>query len=77
MNNEERKISEESKNNLIRLFPYGNVWRKRRIKGSYNPNNWYADKIGLEVTVKVFGSYGAYDDQDRWISYYDLSEPIE
>lgn len=69
-------VSEEGKASMKRGWPQGDIWKKRKIVKCSDPTNWYADKIGEIVTVKVFVTFGAYDDKDRYISYYDLSNPI-
>ncbi len=35
-------------------------------------NAWYKDMIGQEIKVRSYGTFGCWDEQERWISFYDL-----
>lgn len=49
---------------------------KRKIIQSRNPNDWYKDMVGKVIEIKMYGTFGIVDMQDRFISFYDLSEVI-
>lgn len=47
-------------------------WEKRVIakcSGDY----WYKDMVGQTVRIKHYGTFGVWDDQNRWYYFYDLS----
>lgn len=43
-----------------------------RIKSCNATDDWYKDMIGQKIKVRLFGTFGAWDEQDRWICHYDL-----
>lgn len=67
-------VTQETKDWMVKVYPWGDKWEKRKIIRTSMPNAWY--KIGDIITVKYFASYGCYDQKDRWVNYYDLSLPI-
>jgi len=47
------------------------MWEERKIikcSGDY----WYKDMVGQTVKIKRYGSFGAWDEQNRWYNFYDL-----
>lgn len=70
----DKTVTQETKDWLAKVFPFGDKWERRRVIKLGDPNAWY--KVGDIITVKYFATFGAYDINDRWVGYYDLSLPI-
>lgn len=70
-----QKVTEERKRDMIRMYPMGNKWERRKVVRVTMENAWY--KVGDIITVKYFMTFGCFDKKDRWVNYYDLSLPIE
>lgn len=49
---------------------------KRKILKCSKPEYWYANLVGSEVEVTIYGSYGGWDSEGRWMCFYDLGEEI-
>lgn len=57
-------------------YPPGIEITKRKIircSGDY----WYKNLIGQNILVHHFATFGVWDLEGRWISFYDVSGPIE
>lgn len=67
-------VTQEQKDGLANSYPYGDKWQKRKVIKVTMKDAWY--KIGYIITVKHFATYGAYDEKDRWVDYYDLGPEI-
>lgn len=60
-----------------RSYPMGKVTEKRKIIRCSDPNAWYSAMVGQIIDVHFFATFGAWDTEDRWIDYYDLSMPVK
>lgn len=49
--------------------------KKYKIKSCNATDKWYKNMIGQTIEVRLYGTFGAWDDNDRWLCHYDL-EPI-
>lgn len=67
-----RILTEKEKLALSKSYKYGDEPVVMRIRSCTDPNEWYADMVGQNITVKYYASYGAYDMKDRWMYYFDL-----
>lgn len=47
---------------------------KYRIIKCGNPKYWYADKVGEEVEIYHFGTFGTWDKEGRWVDFWDVEE---
>lgn len=50
---------------------------KYRIIKCDNPEYWYADKIGDEIEIYHFGTYGTWDKEGRWVDFWDVEKISE
>jgi len=41
-----------------------------------NNKYWYKNMIGEELTIDVYGTYGAWDTDGRWVDFWDV-RPVE
>ena len=55
---------------------WNNIQSRELLTYSEQTDPYYENKIGQVIKVKYFMSFGAWDEQGRWICYYDLSTPI-
>lgn len=70
----DKKVTKETKDRLLKSYPFSDKWEKRRVLRVSMENAWYA--VGDIITVKQFATFGAFDVEDRWVNYWDLSLPI-
>lgn len=49
--------------------------KKYKIKSCNATDDWYRNMIGETIEVAMYGTFGAWDNNDRWLAHYDL-EPI-
>jgi hypothetical protein len=57
-------------------YPPGKKADRRKIIKCSNPTAWYADMVGVKITVHYFCTFGCWDTEGRWVDYYDLSGPL-
>lgn len=58
-----------------REYPQWNILRPRKIIrcSLTGADAWYKDMVGTTIKVKQFGTFGAWDESNRWVAYWDLS----
>lgn len=71
-----RILTLQERRNLSKAYEYGDNPVVMGIRSCTDPNEWYADKVGQNITVKYYASFSAYDMQNRWMYYYDLGKPF-
>lgn len=57
------------------VHPFWNVLKEAKIvscKSGRESCQWYKDMIGETIKIKHFGTFGVWDDQRRWLDFYDL-----
>lgn len=59
---------------LEKTHPWWDIYLKAKIIqcSKHEHCQWYKDMIGTVIYVKSFGSFGMWDEQNRWLLYYDV-----
>lgn len=57
-------------------YPWMEMTSTRTILKVSNPDYWYKELVGTEVTIHNYGTFGCWDSQGRWYNFYDLSEIV-
>lgn len=46
--------------------------KEYKIKSCTASDKWYENLIGKNIKIRVYGTFGAWTDDNKWISIYDL-----